>query len=411
MKTFVKVEEAFKLILENTNIDSGFEYIPIEDALNRVCFEDVVAIRNAPPFSNSAMDGYALHSSDSGKTLPIAGAIFAGDNTDIEIQKGQCYKIMTGAILPSNCDCVVPFECAIDADDTKATMPDNLFTNQNCRIKGEEFSKNKTLLQKGSLITPQAIALLGSQGIMYVKVNKSLQIAILSSGDEIIEPWEKVSEHQIYNSNTITLKMLLKQYGFKADYKGVFPDNLDKSIEFIDKLKDYDVIISTGGVSMGEADFVSEAFVQNKMKPIFHKIKIKPGGPMLYGKMGKTSVFALPGNPMSSFLICLNFVIPSLLKHTGSTNLYFNPIKAKATNSFGLTKNKVAVVLGELKADSFSAIDDNKYNSGMLSPLVKANAMALFSEDKTKVEKGESIKVISLYSPMNDIDIDLINKG
>jgi molybdopterin molybdotransferase len=204
--------------------------------------------------------------------------------------------------------------------------------------------------------------------------------------------------------------MLLKGYGFEADYKGVFPDNLEKSKKFISNLKDYDVIITTGGVSMGEADFVGEAFIQNNMKPIFHKIKLKPGRPMLYGTMDKTSIFALPGNPMSSFLVGLNFVIPALFKMIGSNNMYFNPIIAKNKSSFKVARNKTAIVLGKVENGIFESIDNNKYTSGMISPIVQANAISVFCEEKIMVDEGEMIKVISLYSPLINKKFDLQNK-
>jgi molybdopterin molybdotransferase len=328
MQKEITVNQASELIFKNTNIKNNFEYLPIEDCISKISCEDINAKRNAPAFDNSSMDGYALSSTQSGKKLPIVGTIFAGDLKTYTLKENECYKIMTGAKLPKNCDCIVPFENAIDSDDTFATMPLNLFNNQNCRLQGEEFKINKPLIKKGDTLSAQAIALLASQGITYAKAYKSFSIAIVSSGDELIEPWNNANEYQIYNSNTITLKMLLKGYGFEADYKGVFPDNLEKSKKFISNLKDYDVIITTGGVSMGEADFVGEAFIQNNMKPIFHKIKLKPGRPMLYGTMDKTSIFALPGNPMSSFLVGLNFVIPALFKMIGSNNMYFNPIIA-----------------------------------------------------------------------------------
>ena len=161
---------------------------------------------------------------------------------------------------------------------------------------------------------------------------------------------------------------------------------------------------------MGEADFVSEAFVKNEMKAIFHKIKIKPGRPMLYGKMGKTSVFALPGNPMSSFLMGLNFIIPALFKAIGSKNIFFNPTKAINKNDFRLARNKVTVVLGELRGDSFEAIDKNKYNSGMISPLTRANAIALFGEEKNNANANEEIKVINFYSSLIELKLDTINE-
>jgi molybdopterin molybdotransferase len=409
MKEEIPLYEAFDLVLENIKVKENFEYLPIENSLNKICFEDINALRNAPAFNNSAMDGYALISSDFGKKISIVGTIFAGDINEYSLSLSNCYKIMTGAKLPSNCDCVLPFENAIDSDDSFVIVPDDLCANANIRLKGEEFKVDKPLIKKGDILTPASLSLLASQGITYVKVYKELKIAIVSSGDELIEPWNRASELQLYNCNTMTLKMLLKGYNFDCDYKGVFPDNLEKSKEFIKNLKDYDVIISTGGVSMGEADFVSQAFVSNNMKPIFHKIKLKPGRPMLYGIMDKTQVFALPGNPMSTFVTAISCVISSLYKYSGANSIYFNTIIAQNKTFFKIARNKTAIIFGEYKNGIFEVIDDNRYTSGMLSPIVRANAIAIFCEEKNIVEENEDIKIILLYSNMINEKTNIIN--
>ena len=400
MKQFISLQDAKKTISKYIKPKHDFLYAPLENALGKICAEDFIATLDAPSFSQSAMDGYAIFHDNATEKLDIVGSIFAGDFAEYILQLGTCYKIMTGAMLPSGCTAVVPFEEALASDEASVNLPLGIAKYANCRLRASEFKKGKPLCSEGDTITAGTISLLASQGITHIKVRSPLKIAVLSSGDEIIDPWSTIEQYGVFNSNTITIKMLLQSYGFEADYKGVFPDNLEKSVQFIQALQGYDVIITTGGVSMGEADFVGEAFVQNDMTPIFHKVNIKPGKPILFGQMPNTDVFALPGNPMSSFLNTMLFVVPALFQKIGATNRHLSTQIATNQASFSLSQGKGNIVLGTLQNGVFHATKDNHYNSGMHSPMSDSNAIAIFSGAKKQVEEGEAIKAILLNSAL-----------
>ena len=417
MQQNISFQEAVELTQSIVSPLTNFHYIPIENALFKTLAESIKAHRDSPPFSNSAMDGYAIHHEDKGKTIAVKGTIFAGDLDDYAMNKGECFKIMTGAKLPQGATAIVPVEETTsqesnqktDQKSNTVTLPNEITQNQHCRFRGEEFSTNTPIIEKGERLTPSHIALLASQGITHIKAFRDFKIAIISSGDEIIEPWEECGEYQIYNSNTIGLQSLLKGYGFDAEYKGALPDNLEHTTQFIHSLKDYDVILSTGGVSMGDADFVGKAFLDNGLVPAFHKIKLKPGKPVLVGNMASTTVFALPGNPMSSFLTALLLAIPAMLKKQGSKQYHFNSVIAKNTTAFKTARAKTVIVLGVLKGGAFEAIDKNRYGSNMIAPLVMANAVAIFDEERNAIDEGENITVIPLYAPLIDTPTTMIN--
>lgn len=182
---------------------------------------------------------------------------------------------MTGAKVPLLVDTIVPFENCEDIDENSVKIPDNLKKGANLRFKGEELKEGEIILKKGEEINSSSIAILASQGVMVVEVYKKISIAILSTGDELKEPWENADEEEIYNCNSYALISQLKERNFSATYCGVIPDDLDKSIEFIKNLENYDVIITSGGISMGEADFVGEAFFEKWIRDCFSRSKYK----------------------------------------------------------------------------------------------------------------------------------------
>jgi molybdopterin molybdotransferase len=316
---------------------------------------------------------------------------------------------MTGAKMPIGANCVVPFEDALFSDDSVAKLP-KLKNGDNFRKQAEELKKGDVLLNQGCLLDGVNISLLASNGKAFVDVYDKTRIAIISSGEEIIEPWEDAGSFATYNSNSVAIKSILKDSGFNADYKGVLPDNLEKMIKFIANLKSYDFIISTGGVSMGEADFMKQAYEKNNMKTIFHKINLKPGKPMLFGKMDNSYVFALPGNPMSCILGTLHFILPALRKSGGYTDCFIAPIKIKNKSDFKVSKYKANIVLGKIENNEFQAIKNNKYNSGMISPIRDANAMAIFHSDIDNVNKDEIINAVFLNSFNFTQNIQYMNK-
>ncbi len=408
---YLDFEKALEKIEENTTPIKRSEQVGLFDLSQRVVAEDIICSKALPAFDNSGMDGYALFHEDAGKKLPIRGAVFAGDNTPPPIEPGSCVKVMTGAIIPEGADAVVPFENVADFTDTTATMPNSIKPESNVKRKGEEFTIGSTIFTKGTLLNPFHVSMIATQGKMALKCFQKLKIGILSTGDEIIEPWKSADEHQIYNSNSIGIFSILKQYGFDPSYIGVLPDSLESMIESIRELQGYDVLFTTGGVSLGEADFVEKAFSACDMETIFHGIDVKPGRPTLMGKIGNTVVFSLPGNPLSALVNLQYLILPYLFKMQGVQNYYPGFMEGVLGKRLKLKAKRANMILGNFEAGIFNAYKDANYGSGMLSPLTYSNSMIISAQGIEEIPEGAKIKVLPLHYPLCGNQQDLIYRG
>ena len=389
-------DEAKARALKNAQKVLSSEVIFLNDALGRVLAEDIIVRKNVPSFNNSALDGFAFRYEDIDDKLKVVATIYAGDEPKELLQKNECYKIMTGAKVPSDADTIVAIEDCLEVSDEYIKVPIYLKKGNALRLKGEELKKGEALFKKGEKITSSVIALLAAQGIPTVKVYKKLSIAVASTGNELKEPWEEASEDEIYNANSFGIIAQLKEYGFEPDYVGVIPDDLKKTVEFIDKLKDYDVIITTGGISMGDADFLEEAFLKNGLKELFHGVNVKPGRPTMMGQMGKTFVMAMPGNPLTTMLNLLLLSMPVLLKLQGFKNFNLSTIKATNVKEFKFKPNRTNLVLGYYKNGEFKVTRDNKIGSGMLLPLYESNAVMITKEGQSLVKAGDEVEAVLL---------------
>lgn len=409
---FLDFPQAVEKSLEMVNQISFTEIIPISDALNRTISNDILCIKNLPSFNNSAMDGFAVKFSDAGKTLNINKVIFAGDKgekTKESLEQNECYKIMTGAKVPNDADTIIPIENCFDVTDLTVRIPEDIKKGANLRLKGEEQKEGNVILQKGERITSSHITLLSSQGLIMVEVFKKISIAVLSTGNEIKEPWEEADDEEIYNCNSFALISQLKEKGFDATYCGVVPDSLEKSKEFIKNLKTYDVIITTGGISMGDADFVGEAFLQNGLETAFHGVNIKPGRPIMMGTMGKTSVVCLPGNPLTAMVNIYLFVIPMLKKIQGDRAFYHTITKAKNDTEFKTKKGRVNVVLGTIVNGEFKVTRNNKYGSGMITALYESNCILVTDEETSSIQSNQEVNVINFNTQFDKIQTNIFN--
>ena len=384
--------------LEACRTTQATETILIDRLLNRVLAEDILVKKNLPSFDNSAMDGFAFRYKERGRTLRVKKRIFAGEKPVAELSPGECYKIMTGAQVPSDADTIVPIEDCSHVTETEVAIPEDIRQGNAFRPKGEEQKEGNVLFEKGEFITPAHIALLSAQGIMAAKVYKQLQIAVLSTGDEIKEPWEEASEDEIYNANAFAITSLLQKYGFAPTYAGAIPDDLEETVSLIAKLKSYDVIITTGGISMGDADFLEEAFVKNGLSPLFHGVNVKPGRPTMMGTMQQSFVMAMPGNPLTAMINTFLLSLPVLFKMQGSSRYMHDFVYAKNIQAFKMRPGRNNIVLGKMEDGTFHVTRNNKYGSGMLTPIVESNALAIFNEEVSSVKEEEFIKVILFES-------------
>jgi len=404
----VSYKEAINSALEAATVQHMSEKIAIEEALNRILAEDIYALRDLPPFNNSAMDGYLFSYAQRGERLKVADTIFAGDTTKREFTNGISYKIMTGARVPEGYDTVIPIELAVLEGD-RLIVEDSIKEGNAVRLRGEELSRGALILEAGELLTPAKIALLASQGIVEVLVYKKVKIAIASTGSELKEPHEEAEEGEIYNINAINIKMHLRMAGFEAEYLGTIPDNLKGTIAFIEQFREYDVVITTGGVSKGDADYTRKALLENGLNILFSGIKVKPGHPTLFGMMGNTYVMAMPGNPLAAIVNILLLGVPVINKMQGRKEYFYKTYRFKMGSELKLKPNRTNIVLGNIEEGSFYPYQNNKYGSGMISPLVQSSAIVIFDEDKSHIEIAKEVEVVLLNSLQSSKQLQFIN--
>ncbi len=372
------------------------EWVSLFDALGCTLAKKITCKKNLPSYNNAAMDGFAFTYKEGLRELNVKTTILAGSVVDACLVGNECYKIMTGAKVPFDADTIVPFEMCQVYDETMVILPEKVKKGDALRFKGEEATIGTTLLEEGRVLNSRDVALLASQGIMMVEVYKKLQIAVFSTGDELKSPWENASEDEIYDINALALISLLKEHGFSAHYCGVIPDNLESATAYFAQMKQYDFLLTSGGVSMGEADFVERALLANGFEASFHGINIKPGKPTMMGKMGETIVASMPGNPLAAYVNALVFVIPLLKKLQGTQDFSFETIDATNKEHFTMRSGRVNFVLGRFENGFFEVFAKNKYGSGMVKPLVGSNALWISDFSTERVEKNERIKILLL---------------
>lgn len=393
----LSLDEALERILSISKEIDICKSVPIWQALGHVNARDITCKKDLPAFNNSAMDGYAFKFSEKDNPLHVRKSIFAGDCPTEELLANECYKIMTGAKVPNDVDTIAEFEKIEKIDQDHILVSKDIKKQNAFRFKGEEVAKGDTLIPKGTLLKHSHIMLLASQGIVNIDLFVRPKIVIISTGDEIVEPWERSDEDTIFNANTTGIISMLSSYGFEADYGGVVPDNLKSSVDFFALLKEnYDVIISSGGVSMGDADFVKKALNENGFKEEFHGVNIKPGKPILAGLLGKKVVISLPGNPMASFLETFIFVLPVLRKISNFPNPHHAIYKAKNSKEFFCKNGRSNIILGTYKDGRFEVTNNNKSGSGMITPIVKSNCIAISDEEKSGYKVDDNVNLMML---------------
>jgi molybdopterin molybdotransferase len=312
----ISVKEALSIILHQSR-NFGTAMISINDATGKVLAEDIHADRDYPPFHRAAMDGFALRSIDfldkRIRTYEIIDELFAGGTSTLKPQEGQCLRIMTGSATPVEYDAIIRIEDCI-VNGTQVTFNvDVLKKGQNIAKQGEDAKAGTLIMAKGIRLFAPEVAALAVTGRAEVLVQKQPKIAVISTGDEVIPVGKEVKPHQIRDSNSYALASFLHNYELSISYRTLVPDHKELLAKAIQDVLEYDIVIFSGGVSMGEADFVPGILVECGVQNLFHKVKLKPGKPLWFGKLPKGGVvFGLPGNPMSCQVCYKIFIEPFL---------------------------------------------------------------------------------------------------
>ncbi len=388
----ISLKQAYE-ILFSQSLQLQIEEVNAFESLGRVLAEDILATINLPAFSNSAMDGYVV--SEIKESYKITHTILAGEIPPHSIPQGECYKIMTGAKVPNNALAVIPFENA-NLQGEKMSPAMKVKSGANIKLEGEEYKKGEILLRAGEKLTYRNLSLIASTGITTLKVFSPLKIGIYSSGDEVVELGEMIGEQQIYNINALAYHSTLRTYGFSPKYQGIIRDDLQSIQKEIENFKNFDVIFTSGGASVGEADFFEQALILAGAEILFHGINLKPGRPMLVAKLNQTYIFSLPGNPLSGLLNLITLAIPTLYKLSGSKQFFPTPLKAKNKSAFRLKSGRSNMILGIFDGEFFEAYKGGKYGSGAILPIKESNAIAIFDECHSNVEENEIIQILPL---------------
>jgi len=387
------IKEALRLIQSNIKKVS-FEVVPIENCGGRIIAQDIYAKYSLPTYNNSAMDGYGVKLVDGGKVVELIDDIFAGSHKQTSIKQTQSIKIMTGARVPSSVEAVVPLELIEIIDQNHIKLPGNLKENQHIRFIGEDLKEGDLLLKDGDEINFASVTLFASQGITHVKVYRTPKVSVFTSGEELKLHYESIKEYQVYNSNTPTLLERVKELGCDVTFTGMAKDDIGSLKQMIDNSLYADLIITTGGISVGEADFTKEAFEEFDMETIFNGISIKPGKPTVFGKIGSTYIVNLPGNPLAAALIFELFGTVIIQKLSGNKNIYHNYIQTKIGEDLHNKKGRTTLVPGFFDGRYF--YPSKKRLPGMVSILNSCNSIIVLNKNLTELKKDDEVKIIPI---------------
>jgi len=402
--TFLSVSEVQKRIINDTQAVDGTEQIDIRHALGRVLAKDIIATFNTPPCDNSGMDGYAFSSKElssdiadnSTLTLKIAGQSFAGHPYSGKISTGEAIRIMTGAQVPDGVDTVVMQEHTEQQDEETVTITTIPKAFANVRKSGDDLTTGQTFLSKGKKLSPTDLAFLATQGIAEVRVSRKIRVAFFSTGDELRSIGETLGEGDIYDSNRYSLYGLLKNMDVEMIDMGVIQDDRQAIEEAFTTAADLaDAVITSGGVSVGEADFVKETL--EKLGQInFWKISMKPGKPLAFGTLGNSLFFGLPGNPVAVIATFYQFVQPALKRMKGQEIVLPLVIKAKTTELLKKRPGRTDFQRGILEqSDSGELTVKNAGTqaSHVLTAMSRANCFIIIPAESGSIEVGEMVDV------------------
>ena len=389
----VTVKQALDLIKSNI-IKTNYEVIPIENSINRIIAQDIFATHAMPRFNNSAMDGYGVKLQDASQNTTVIDTILAGSKKEPKINAGQCLKIMTGARVPQSVDAIIPQELVQIIDEATVKLPNDIKHLSHIRFIGEDINNGEFLINTGDEINSAKITLLASQGITHIKVYKKPKVTVFASGEELKLHYDSVKEYQIYNSNTPTLISRVEELGCDVNFVGMAKDNVESLKELIKNSLDSDLIVTSGGVSVGEADFTKEAFAQMGVKTIFDGIVIKPGKPTVLGKIGNTNILNLPGNPLASSLIFEMFGKIIIQKLSGSKNIDHNTIKTKISEDLKNKKGRITIIPGSFDGETFTP--SAKRSPGMVSVLSNCNSIIVLDENVELLKENDIVNILPI---------------
>ena len=370
------------------------EQIPIRQALGRVLAQEIVPDINVPAHDNSAMDGYAVRFSDIEQPLKEIGTALAGKPFGGMVGAGECVRIMTGAVMPAGTDTVVIQE-VVKREGERIRIPPGQKRAQNVRYAGEDLKIGVPVLSQGHCLRPAELGLIASLGIGEVRVNRKLRVAFFSTGDELASIGTTLKEGEVYDSNRYTLHGMLERLGVEISDLGVVRDDPAELERMFRRAAQADAVITTGGVSVGEADFV-KALMAKLGEVLFWKIAMRPGRPMAFGRIGDAWLFGLPGNPVAVMVTFYQFVRDALLHLSGRRDDYAIPLlRATAAENIRKVPGRTEYQRGMLfrEGGDWKVRTTGQQGSGVLRSMSEANCFIVLDHERGAVRAGEAVDV------------------
>jgi molybdopterin molybdotransferase len=389
----ISVQQALQLIKSNCKPTSNIITLKVPQALACVLAQDILSPITMPPFRQSAMDGYAVHLHDE-KTYTIIGEIQAGDDKKPILNPGEAVRIFTGAPVPDTANAVVIQE-KVHLQNQKITVEENPQMLANIRPIGEQIKKGEQALSKGTKLHAAAIGFLASLGITEVLVYKKPTIAVVATGNELVKPGEPLSYGQIYESNALMLASALKKSGFEDIEMYHLKDNFEQTFQKIKELSQtFDFILMSGGISVGDYDFIGKTMQSLAVEQIFYKVKQKPGKPLFFGVKNNKYFFGLPGNPASSLSCFYNYVIPALELFQGNCICELPKLVATITHDFIKKGDRAQFLKAFFKEGKVTILEGQA--SSMLHTFARANALVFLPEEANIVKINQEVEVVLL---------------
>ena len=386
----ISVQEAISIIESKSNRLS-IQKLDLIEALGYSLAENIVSQIDMPPFNQSAMDGYAVAMHES-SDYKLIGVIKAGDKSSFELIPGECVRIFTGAVVPNGANCVAKQEIVIVLNDSEIRVEETLLDLNNIRPKGEQIEIGDIGLPKGTFLNTGAIGFAAMLGVKSLNVFRKPKITIIATGSELIKPGQALTEGEIYESNTFTLKAALKTSNFDAEIQTVEDDYEITKSKIKNAIALKDVVIITGGISVGDYDFVGTALSELKVTTGFYKIKQKPGKPMFFGYQGEKLIFALPGNPASALSCYYNYVLPALNLLSGKTNAHLEKRTLTLQSNYKKTVKMTHFLKGYAQDENVQILE--KQSSAMLNSFVSGNCLIMLEEGRENWIIGDKVQSI-----------------
>ncbi len=392
------IEEAMEKMLSRIEPIQSTLQLPLAEALGYVLAEDILSPIFVPPFDNSAMDGYAIRIADlqSTKTLPVAGKSFAGQPFTEQWPHGTCVRIMTGAKIPQGCDAVIMQENTQVTDNGILFQQETIKPQENIRPTGDDIKQGDIVLPKGARLSPRDIPMIASLGVSHVNVVRKPKVAFFSTGDELKPLGQALEEGQIYDSNRYGIKPLIENFGCEPIDLGIIPDCPETLKQTFEKAQSLaDVVVTSGGVSVGEADYTKDILEQ--LGEIgFWKLAIKPGKPFAFGELENAWFCGLPGNPVSAVLTMYVLVQPMLAKLAGHTE-WTAPESIPAITKAGFKKapGRTDYQRGiySIENGQFVVESTGNQSSGAFRSMSLANCFVVLERERGRVEAGETVQI------------------